>query len=423
MSHALTNEVVSLAVFVLSYVLISARRLPFVRLNRPAAALAGAVLMIVATDLTLEQAYQEINWDTLTLLLGMMVIVAYLRMARFFDLAAYYLLHASQGPRALVWLLTFTAGGLSALFVNDTICLLFTPIVLLVLVRSRASAVPFLMALATGSNVGSVVTFTGNPQNMLVGTELVRLHPEWTFIRFTLAMLPIGLLSLAATAAIICRIYRRDLAGAVIHGETLAFPRVNARLIRKCLIVLAVVLAGFIAFPRSLPLSAMTGAAALLVWSRRDPHKVFAWVDWTLLLFFAGLFVIVGGVRRSGIIADLHEQVAPLFRGGPAREVGLFSLASLGLSQLLSNVPYVAVAGHWVEAFTRPDIGWVTLAMASTFAGNLTIFGSVANMIVVELSQKEAPISFWEYCRSGIPITIVTLGTGIAILSLYTRVF
>ena len=413
------NEAASLAVFVLSYLLISAQSQTLVRLNRPAAALLGAVLMVLATDLTLETAFTLVNWDTITLLLGMMIIVAYLRMARFFDLAAYHLLRAASGPARLVWLLVFASGGLSALFVNDTICLLFTPIVLLVAVRSRMNPVPFLLALATGSNVGSVVTLTGNPQNMIIGTELIRRHPEWSFARFSLLMMPIGLVSMAIAAAVIVHTYRAELRGRVMHGETLARPRVNGRLIRKCLVVLACVLAGFLAFPRSLPLVALVGGVALLCWSRRDPHKVFARVDWTLLLFFAALFVIVGGVNRSGVIEQIHARAAPLFDGGPAREIGVFSGASILLSQVLSNVPYVLVAGSWVESFHRPALGWLTLSMASTFAGNLTIFGSVANMIVVEIARDEAPISFWAYSRVGIPITLLTIGVGAAILAIY----
>jgi Na+/H+ antiporter NhaD/arsenite permease-like protein len=232
-------------------------------------------------------------------------------------------------------------------------------------------------------------------------------------------MLPIGAASLAITAGVLSWIYRADLKGGIVRGETLAAPRVNERLIRKCMVVLVFVLGGFLAFPRSLPLVALVGAAALLAWSRRDPARVFARVDWTLLVFFAALFVIVGGVDRSGVIEQIHAVVAPVLKHGAAREVALFSGASLVLSQLLSNVPYVLVAGSWVEAFDVPALGWLTLAMASTFAGNLTIFGSVANMIVVEVAKDEAPISFWEYSRGGVPITILTLGLGLVTIAAY----
>jgi len=420
-AHVIGNEVASLAIFLLAYIFMSLRRFSFLPLARPAVSLGGAVLMVVATDLTFDEAFEVVNWHTITLLLGMMIIVAYLRMARFFDLAAYHLLRSARSPRALVWLVTFAAGLLSALFVNDTICLLLTPIVLLVAVRSHVNPVPFLMAIATGSNVGGVITMTGNPQNMLVGTQLVHLHPSWTFAWFTLYLLPVGLLGLAVAAAIICRVYRRDLVDREMAGTTLALPRVNARLIRKCMIVLALALAGFLLFPRSLPLVALSGASVLLFWSRRDPHKVFARVDWTLLLFFASLFVIIGGVDRSGVIDDIHKRVAPHLAGGAVREVGVFTGVSLVLSQLLSNVPYVFVAGRWVEAFDRPDLGWLTLAMASTLAGNLTIFGSVANMIVVEIAGDEAPISFTEYLKAGVPITLATLAIGVATFAAYHR--
>ncbi len=410
------NEAISLAIFVLSYVLISARRLPIVRLNRPAASLLGAVLMILATDLTLDQAYHEINWHTISLLLGMMLIVAYLRTSYFFDWVAWWLLHRAHRPRALVFGLVLVSGLLSALFVNDTICLMFTPIVLAVISRSGLHPLPFLFAVAMGSNIGSVLTFTGNPQNMIVGIELVRRHPEWTFARFTLLMLPIGLLSLATCAGAIAWFYRRELRNGAVEEPPAHPPRVRFRLMRKSLIVLAGTLAAFMIWPQDLPMAALVSGTAVMCWSRRNPARVLAdRVDWTLLLFFAALFVIIGGVNRSGVIEDIRAAVAPLFRGDAAREVGLFSAFSVALSNLLSNVPYVAVAGTWVEEFTRPGLGWFTLAMASTFAGNLTIFGSVANMIVVELARDRVHVGFLEYCRVGVPVTIVTTAIGVAI--------
>jgi Na+/H+ antiporter NhaD/arsenite permease-like protein len=414
------KEVVSLAIFAASYVLIAAPRLGALRLNRAGAALLGAVAMVLFAGLPLDVACREVvSWDTIALLLGMMLIVAYLRMSYFFEWVAFALLRTAHRPVVLVASLVFACGLLSALFVNDTICLMFTPIVLSIVSRSGRNPVPFLLAVAMGSNIGSVLTFTGNPQNMLVATNLARLHPEWTYARFALAMLPIALVSLALCAAILVAFYRRDLAGGVVLAIPQHPPRVRFRLMRKSLLVLAGVLAAFLCWPGSLPIAALTGGAVLMAWSRRKPERALARVDWTLLLFFAALFVIVGGVDRSGVVEDLHRRVGPLLRGSPAREVAAMSGVSIALSNLLSNVPYVAVAGKWVEAFERPGLGWVTLAVASTFAGNLTIFGSVANMIVLELSRERVRIGFWEYARVGIPVTIATSAVGAGFLWLY----
>ncbi len=409
------NEAIALGVFVLAYVLISARRLPFVRLHRPAASLLGAVLMVLLTDMTVEDAYAAISWDTIVLLLGTMIIVSYLRRARFFEWVAYHVLRASARPATLVWLLVFVAGTLSALFVNDTICVMFTPIVLIVVARSRVSPVPFLMALATGSNVGSVLTLTGNPQNMLVGTHIVD-YPGWTYATFLLRMLPIGLAGMAVSAAVICRIYRHELRDQRMGEMPLGAPRLRQPLITKAAVVVAAVLAGFVLFPEKLAAVAIAGAAALTAWSRRKPERIYAKVDWPLLLFFAALFVIVGGLRHAGLVEDIRGRALPFLTPGPAREVGTFSAASVVLSNLFSNVPYVLVAGTWVESFSRPDLGWFTLAMASTFAGNLTIFGSVANMIVLELARDRVHVGFWEYCKAGVPITILTTAIGVAIV-------
>jgi Na+/H+ antiporter NhaD/arsenite permease-like protein len=415
-----TNEAVSLAIFIASYVLISARRLPYVRLNRPAASLLGAVAMVLATDITLEEACRDlVNWETIVLLLGMMLIVAYLRISYFFDWIAYYLLRTAHRPAVLVFLLVIACGVLSALFVNDTLCLMFTPIVLLVVARSGLNPVPFLLAVATGSNIGSVLTLTGNPQNMLVATSLARSHPEWTYARFTLYMLPIGLVSLAICAATIIWLYRSELRAGEVSALPSRPPRVRFRLMRKSIVVLAGTLVAFLLWPGHLPLAALAGGTAVMAWSRRKPERALAHVDWTLLLFFAALFVIIGGVDRSGIVEDIHRLAAPILRGSPGREVAVFSGVSVALSNLLSNVPYVAVAGTWVERFARPGLGWFTLAMASTFAGNLTIFGSVANMIVLELSREKVHIGFWEYCRTGVPVTIATTLVGIGVTWIY----
>src|SRR5207248_3050873 len=128
---------------------------------------------------------------------------------------------------------------------------------------------------------------------------------------------------------------------------------------------------------------------------------------------------IVRSVDRAGLVDDVHVVVGPFLSGTPGREVGVFSVVTCLLSNVVSNVPYVLVAGKWVASFSRPGLGWFTMAMASTFAGNLTIFGSVANMIVLELARDKARIGFWEYCRVGVPITIVTTAIGAGVCATY----
>jgi Na+/H+ antiporter NhaD/arsenite permease-like protein len=179
------------AVFVATYVLISLHRVPFLNLDRPTAALLGAVAMVLLGAVPFADALHKINWETIVLLLGMMIVVAYLKLARFFEFVSTWILLRAKTPGRLLALLIVTSGVLSALFVNDTICVLFTPIVLGAVLKARLNPVPYLIALVTSANIGSVMTLTGNPQNMLVG-----MFSEISYGRFFLTLLPVGVAGL-----------------------------------------------------------------------------------------------------------------------------------------------------------------------------------------------------------------------------------
>src|SRR5258708_19451489 len=183
------RELVAIAVFVVTYLLIGGRRLKVLPLNRPAAALLGAVLMVATGVMTPEQAYRAINYDTLVLLLGMMLISAYLYLAHFFEWAAELVLNFSRTPERLLLYITLTSGILSALLVNDTICLMLTPLVVAIIRRGKLPLLPFLIALATSANIGSVATLVGNPQNMIIGHFSHISFPEFSRSLFPLPAL------------------------------------------------------------------------------------------------------------------------------------------------------------------------------------------------------------------------------------------
>jgi Na+/H+ antiporter NhaD/arsenite permease-like protein len=408
----------ALAVFAATYVLISLQRIRFLNLDRPSAALAGGLLMVLFGIVPFSQAVREaVNWETIALLFGMMVVVAYLKSARFFEYVSTWILLRAGTPAKLLALLVPTSGLLSALFVNDTICLLFTPIVLGALVKARRNPVPYLVALVTSANIGSVMTLTGNPQNMLVG-----MFSGISYGRFLLFMLPVGAAGLFLDWAILRWLYRRELEGTFDPGA-LALPRVHGAVIRRVLGVLALMTAGFL-LPverwvpalgegHKLPLVAVAGAAAVILVGRYRPAAAFQQVDWTLLVFFAGLFVVIAGVNAVGILPEMHRRAAPFFD----EEGAVLCAFTVVLSNLVSNVPFVLVAQGWASG----DYAWLLIAMASTFAGNLTIVGSVANMIVLELSRERAPIGFWTYLRAGAPVTLATTAAGFGILWMLRR--
>lgn len=415
-----TRTLVTTAIFALTYVLISLPKVPLLRLDRPAIALCGAVAMVAAGALTLDQAYAAINLDTLALLLGMMIVIAYLRLARFFEAVAAAIVRLARTPRQLLVGLVFTAGALSALFVNDTICLLFTPILLAATRTAGLPPVPYLLALCTAANVGSVATLTGNPQNMLIG-----IFSGIGYGRFLAVQLPVALVALAALAALLLWQFRRDLPAAYPRAPA-ARRRVHVALVRRLLAVMALVLAGFLlpverlvpglSAGQKLPLVALIGALLAMAVGRHPPARAFAHVDFGLLLFFSGLFVVVGGIARTGLLEQLHAGLAPHFGNGVPQQVAVFSGFTIVGSNLVSNVPFVLLARDWIGAFARPELMWLVLATASTFAGNLTVVGSVANLIVLEQARDEAPIGFLAYLRVGLPVTIVT--TALALLLL-----
>lgn len=401
----------ALVVFGATYLAIAAGRVPYLSLDRPSAALLGAVLMVAAGVLTPAQAGAAVNGDTLGLLLGMMMLAAYLTEAGFFRWASWKVVTSVRTPRALLWGLALAAGGLSAFLVNDTVCLMMTPLVLRIVDDAELPPIPFLLAVAFGSNAGSVATLTGNPQNMIVGTL-----SGISYARFAAAAALPAAASLVAVAVLLERMFRAELPRRPLAAaRQLPRPALDGPLLAKSLGATALVLAGFLV---GLPLAwtALAGAALCTAVSGRTPREALMRVDWPLLVFFAGLFVVVAGVGRSGAADRMHEGIAPLLGAGAARQTVVFSLFSVAASQLVSNVPFVLLAGHWIPRMAVPSLLWLATAIASTLAGNLTVVGSVANLIVLELAGERGRIGFWRFLRYGSVVTAVTLAISLGIL-------
>jgi Na+/H+ antiporter NhaD/arsenite permease-like protein len=341
-----------------------------------------------------------------------LLIAAYLAEARFFRLTTYLVLTRARTARSLLFSLSFIVGALSALLLNDTVCVLLTPLVLAVVVEARLPALPYLLALATSANVGGVVSFSGNPQNMIVGAAA---HDTLGFAQYFALTLPVGAACLAANAFLLCWLFRHELPRGPLANRTPPRPAIDRVLATKALAALAL-FAGLAVAGVSLAGAAMVAAAGLMLVARTPPKKAFAMVDWQLLVFFAGLFVVVAGIAHAGVLTRAFDALSPVVaRGDLAGDVAFISLVTVA-SNLVSNVPLVLVAVEWIPHMPEPTWGYIMLAVASTLAGNLTLFGSVANIIVMEGAGPRGEIGFWRFLRYGLVITIVDLGLAFLIL-------
>lgn len=380
-------------------------RYPALKMNRATIALVGAVLFVACGLMPLEAAYRAVDWNTILLLFGMMVLNVNLRIAGFFHLINSHVIRFARTPRRLLALIVFVSGVLSAIFLNDTIVLVFTPLVLDLTIGLRRNPLPYLVGLVTAANIGSVATITGNPQNMLVG-----IASGISFVDFTRELGPIALFGLVIGWAVIVLVYRREFR-TERFAEQLELPQQQYRpLLRKSMVATGLMLVALVC-GAPVPLAAAAAAALLLVTRRLEPEKVFQEIDWSLLVFFCGLFVVTGAIEHSGLSARLFGVLRPYADAG----TGSLTVVSLILSNIVSNVPAVMLFRPVVPGLADPHQAWLTLAMATTLAGNLTLLGSVANLIVAETARRRGVhLGFVEYLKAGTPIALLTLLLGVA---------
>ncbi len=402
------SQIAIAVVIVVTLIGVAIGRYPALKMNRATIALVGATLLIVLGALTLDEAYAAVDWNTIVLLFGMMVLNVNLRMAGFFHLVTARVVTLARTPRRLLALIIAVSGVFSAVFLNDTIVLVFTPLILDIALTLKRNPLPYLVGLVTAANIGSVATITGNPQNMLVG-----LASGIHFVTFTRELAPIGLLGLVVAWLVIVLVYPRDFRGERFEEVYQFKPPVEWPRLRKALFATALMLAALIA-GAPVPLCAVLAAAVLLVTRHTSPERVFNEIDWSLLVFFSALFVVTGAISSAGFGERLFAVLQPYADRGPAALTGV----SLVLSNLVSNVPAVMLFRPVVPTLTDPHHAWLTLAMATTLAGNLTLLGSVANLIVAEIAKRRGVhLSFVEYLKAGTPIAVLTLLIGVLWLS------
>jgi Na+/H+ antiporter NhaD/arsenite permease-like protein len=393
-------------IFLASYVVFALGKFPGLKIDRTGAAIIGAVGMVAFRIVRAGEALRYIDFPTIVLLFSMMLIVGNLHLVGFFEWNAEAVLRRLK-PHQLLPAVIFTCGVLSAFFVNDIVCLVMVPFVLSVTRRMGLEPLPYLLAVATASNIGSVSTITGNPQNMLIGS-FSGIH----YRDFLAHLGPVAMIGLFIDWAVLHWIHMRNRTRAEIDRREIPLPALDLSRLTKPVIVVTAVVTGFFAGIDPALMAAL-GAAVLLITRTLEPQKVYKEVDWGLLVFFVGLFLIVGGAENAGITGKLLD----LARHWNLQRMGVFTLTVAGLCNLVNNVPAVMLLKSLAPGFANPRQAWIVLAMASTLAGNLTITGSVANIIVVETAKPEVEIGFRDYLKAGVPITLLTLGVGWAWLT------
>jgi Na+/H+ antiporter NhaD/arsenite permease-like protein len=395
-------------IFIATYVVIALGRAPGLRLDRAGAALLGASLMVASGTLTLEDAYNAIDVDTLTLLLGMMIIVANLRFAGFFQLAAAWIGRHARRPALLLIGIVAVSGLLSAFLVNDTVCLMLTPLVAQTTLAMRRCPRPYLLALAMASNIGSAATITGNPQNIMIGS-----FSRIPYAQFAAQLAPVAAIGLVVVTVLILLSHRREFLTRKRLVQVPVRLRWNRWLLAKSLAATLAAVAFFFAGQPPAKVAILAGALLLLT-RRIKPERVYAEIDWSLLLLFAGLFIVVRGLETAVLSPEAMAEAQRLQLGHPA----VLAFVAAALSNLVSNVPAVLVLKPFVQSLADQRMGWLVLAMAATPAGNFTILGSVANLIVVERARRQGiVIDFWSYFRIGAPVTILTIAIGVLLLA------
>jgi Na+/H+ antiporter NhaD/arsenite permease-like protein len=398
-------------IFGLTYLGLALGKLPGLRIDRAGIALVGAAAMLAAGVLSMREAARAVDYETIVLLFGMMVLVSYLRMAGFFALVTERIAASFSGPFSLLAVTIALSGILSAFLVNDVVCVALTPLVLHLCQRLNRPPIPYLVGLATASNIGSVATITGNPQNIIIGSL-----SHIAYLRFAARLAPVAVIGLFLNFAVVGLVYRKTLVESGVcqpPANGLRKPRIHGWLLTKSLVVTLITIALFFS-GKPIALVALIAAGVLLL-GRVRPDKVYGAVDWPLLVMFAGLFVVVHAFEMHVVRTWGLERWTALLQS----PVVLVSGLSVFLSNLVSNVPAVLLFEPLMEVMPQKELAWLALAMSSTLAGNLTVLGSVANLIVVESARRSGThLSFLEYLKVGVPLTILTTLAGVAWLSL-----
>jgi len=413
----LLPAVIACVIFLGAYVLIATERIP-----RTAAALGGAALMLALGVTNAHTAFFSedtgVDWNVVFLLLGMMVIVSVMRVTGIFEFLAIWAAKRAGGRpfRLMVLLLVITAVA-SALLDNVTTVLLIAPVTILICQRLGLAVVPFLIAEVFASNVGGTATLVGDPPNIIIASRggltfndfLVHLAP----IVVVLMVVLIGLCRWLFRAAFVTDEARVEQIMSLNEREAIR----DTRLLVKSLVVLALVLVAFVLHPvlgYEPSVVALLGAALLIAIAGVSNQEYLQDVEWSTLAFFAGLFIMVGGLVNAGVLGALTGSLAGFAEGNLLAFSGVLLWASGLLSGIVDNIPYVASMAPVVADLVGPDgepqVLWWSLALGADLGGNATLIGASANVVVAGIAARNGhPIGFWQFTRYGLVVTAATL--------------
>lgn len=398
-------------IFAITYMGIIFTRLPGINIDRPSASFFGAVAMVVFGVFTLDDAIKAIDFNTITLLIGMMVIITVLELDGFFAFIANKTITLAKNERRLLFIIIFTTGISSAFLVNDAVVLLYTPIVISICRDSRINPVPYLIAEILASNTGSAMTITGNPQNMLIG-----IYSGISYSLFLLRLLPVSLIGMIIIYFVVQFLYPSNFRKNTPINPHSGSYEYNFSSMKFSAPIFVLVIVLFFISKRvglSIPVISLIGASLILIFGKIKPSKVIVNIDWVLILFFSTLFIVVAGIEKTGLIQHMlgAYRITPDLHG-----IAVIHGISFVLSQIVSNVPYTILMIPILK-HSAGDIIWLSLASASTLAGNATIFGAMANIIVIESAKKQGVhISFLEFLKAGVIVTALTLLLSVFIL-------
>ncbi|WP_409180457.1 ArsB/NhaD family transporter [Amycolatopsis sp. VS8301801F10] len=414
------STVIAVVVFVVAYVLIATEKIP-----KMTAALAGAgVILATGVSGSADAFFSEdtgVDWNVLFLLLGMMIIVGILRRTGVFEFVAIWAAKRAKGsPLRIMLLLVLITAVASAFLDNVTTVLLIAPVTLLVCDRLDISPVPFLIAEVLASNIGGTATLIGDPPNIIIGSRA-----GLAFNDFLLNLAPIVALELVVLGLVLPWLFRgsftvdpQRVADVMALNEREAIRQ--PKLLVKSGVVLLLVFAGFVLHSvvhLDPSVVALLGAGLLVLLSGTPPKQYLDGVEWETLLFFAGLFIMIGALVKTGVIDWLAKLAAGATGGNALLAVFLILGVSALLSGVIDNIPYVATMSPLVLALTHdiPDPAhsealWWSLALGADFGGNMTAVGASANVVVLGLAARAgAPISFWEFTKKGAVVTLITV--------------
>ncbi|AEE15177.1 Citrate transporter [Thermodesulfobium narugense DSM 14796] len=400
-----TKTLISLLILLFLLSVLSVGKSPYFRINRASSAIIGSCFVIIFRILNFDQAVNAVDIRTIVLLFNMMILSGSLKIAGFFPMAGSFLISNAKNRIALLYLTIFITGFLSMIIINDIVCLLFTPIVVIICNRTKTYPIPFLIGVALASNIGSACSLIGNPQNIMIANL-----SKISFLQYFSHTCLISIIGLFLISISLHFLYKDRLPKETLEIKYKKFA-FHKYLIYKSISILLFVVLGFLLNLNQVVISSL-GVAFLMLTRRIKSEKLIKEVDYSLLLTFIGLFIVIGAVEKSGAINIVINNLGfKIFDNAY-----LFAFLTATLSNIIGNVPTVMML-HYFIPNENANYGWTILAIISTLAGNLTLTGSIANIIVSEIARKnKIEIKFLDYLKIGFPTTLLLMILSLLVL-------